>query len=737
MNITVKVNNGSGDSLNSLNSLNAVDAHISFKEYATLNNKPLAAFNIPENEMDNEKKILEYLIAYKDYLILILDPSFQNTATAPLVPTLPDELKKCSTEMQTSLYIAQNNLKREIGMQKFDYLKSGLMKARSNLNLATSPAIDQLKHKLTISQKRNSQVSQASISSQNSPNSSQSDLFNKLWKKKSNSRSNSNSVIGVSGNLPGSITDSGQKSKSGSEELRSPANNNFLTAGTATEEIYSFTNLISKENLEKINKFDEYNLKSLVLPRSFNKRPKNKMIFSFSDYTEYRKYFQMERVISSILQSNEVAKERKKLFSSGSLLLAEGIDIINYVMETCDFLEVEEAYRLCQNLVDHGYLINEEYDTTFKAENNAFYAFQSPYLWCSADCSPTDQDYISYLLRRSQMKESKTNLRPFETQRLPGLHTTHMSKWEKISELVKSDVKKHETLSKMERKALYLQEFGFWEFFRPRPSSPLIKSREDFWEVETTLTKKRITENILEETLKDQKLLDFQVNSVMKLVDQLSLNSFKVSTATKSLLTYCEVAIGCDPFLMKDEIENPWIVGDENLKSPGSVTTIYEIRLWTSSFLFLMNNTKGKNAFREFLSLEHSSENLEFWMKVEDLENLTACRKDYLSKAKLIYDEYIPQKSNQELNIPSQIRNNVVNLFKDENFNNLPYNCFKDVQEHVFLLMQKDSFARFCKSEYLSKAYKKSLNSIKLVDELSEFSIKKRGSTENLLKKLS
>ncbi|KAG2461921.1 RGS5 protein, partial [Polypterus senegalus] len=108
----------------------------------------------------------------------------------------------------------------------------------------------------------------------------------------------------------------------------------------------------------------------------------------------------------------------------------------------------------------------------------------------------------------------------------------------------------------------------------------------------------------------------------------------------------------------------------------------------------------GLNAFRSFLMSEFSEENIEFWMACEEYKKIKSPIK-METKAKKIYEEFIQTEAPKEVNID--------HFTKDVTIQNLVEptpTTFDLAQKRIFALMEKDSFARFLRSELYQELLK-------------------------------
>ncbi|PRP87959.1 hypothetical protein PROFUN_02696 [Planoprotostelium fungivorum] len=101
--------------------------------------------------------------------------------------------------------------------------------------------------------------------------------------------------------------------------------------------------------------------------------------------------------------------------------------------------------------------------------------------------------------------------------------------------------------------------------------------------------------------------------------------------------------------------------------------------------------------YREYLHDLHSSENLSFWMEVENYKNLPQEELEVVGRE--IYDKYISKDSPYEINIDSKMRKQVVASVAV----GYTQNIFTPIQNAIWKSMELDTFPKFLQSP----AYKK------------------------------
>ncbi|KAG6933779.1 regulator of G-protein signaling 1 [Chelydra serpentina] len=132
-----------------------------------------------------------------------------------------------------------------------------------------------------------------------------------------------------------------------------------------------------------------------------------------------------------------------------------------------------------------------------------------------------------------------------------------------------------------------------------------------------------------------------------------------------------------------------------------------EVMQWSQSLEKLLASQSGQGAFREFLKSEFSEENIEFWLACEDYKKT---KSDHLQdKAEKIYEEFVQIDAAKQINIDYHTRKATAKKAQDPTFTS-----FDEAQKTVYVLMERDSYPRFLKSEaYLNLLNKLQVNSVK------------------------
>ncbi len=140
----------------------------------------------------------------------------------------------------------------------------------------------------------------------------------------------------------------------------------------------------------------------------------------------------------------------------------------------------------------------------------------------------------------------------------------------------------------------------------------------------------------------------------------------------------------------------------------------------------LLSDVDGFKSFKSFLSQEFSVENILFWHEVEDFRSKKARNLpplEMMGEAQVIYSKYIIRGAPFEVNLPSKIvadlqqllKKEYGNLAEEESRDHVNANddetslvgnedvkvvptIFDTAQRNIFLLMETDSYHRYCSS---------------------------------------
>lgn len=123
------------------------------------------------------------------------------------------------------------------------------------------------------------------------------------------------------------------------------------------------------------------------------------------------------------------------------------------------------------------------------------------------------------------------------------------------------------------------------------------------------------------------------------------------------------------------------------------VVNYEEVKAWSDSFNRLMQNPAGRDLLKQHLVQEHADENILFWEAVEAYKHLRT-NDQMIETARNIYEQYVSSHATTEVSLDSKCRTAL-----DKNYTQPNKNTFDDAQQHIYKLMETDTFERFKRSK--------------------------------------
>ncbi|XP_019656268.1 regulator of G-protein signaling 6 isoform X4 [Ailuropoda melanoleuca] len=362
-----------------------------------------------------------------------------------------------------------------------------------------------------------------------------------------------------------------------------------------------------------------------------------------------------------------------KSFLSKIPSVVTGTDIVQWLMKNLSIEDPVEAIHLGSLIAAQGYIFPISDHVLTMKDDGTFYRFQAPYFWPSNCWEPENTDYAIYLCKRTMQNKARLELADYEAENLARLQRAFARKWEFIFMQAEAQVKIDRKKDKTERKILDSQERAFWDVHRPVPGC-----------VNTTEMDIR----------KCRRLKNPQkVKKITFLNAQIDRHCLKMSKVAESLIAYTEQYVEYDPLIMPAEPSNPWISDDITLwdiemsKEPSQ----QRVKRWGFSFDEVLKDQVGRDQFRRFLESEFSSENLRFWLAVQNLKKQPL--QDVAKRVEEIWQEFLAPGAPSAINLDSHSYEITSQNVKDGG-----RYTFEDAQEHIYKLMKSDSYARFLRS---------------------------------------
>ncbi|KAM3871135.1 regulator of G-protein signaling 6-like isoform 7-T7 [Diretmus argenteus] len=386
-------------------------------------------------------------------------------------------------------------------------------------------------------------------------------------------------------------------------------------------------------------------------------------------------YRKIEDIVMRIQdeKAGGVAIRTVKSFLSKIPSVVSGADIVQWLMKNLSIDDAAEAIHLGSLIAAQGYLFPISDHVLTLKDDGTLYRFQSPYFWPSNCWEPENTDYAIYLCKRTMQNKARLELADYEAENLARLQRAFARKWEFIFMQAEAQVKIDRKKDKAERKILDSQERAFWDVHRPVPGC-----------VNTTemdIRKCRREKN------------PHRVKKISFLNIQLDRHCMKVSKVADSLMGYTEQFVEYDPFVSASDPSNPWISDDtsfwdlEASRDPSQ----QRVKKWGFSLEEALKDPAGRDQFLKFLESEFSSENLRFWLEVQELKRRPL--QEVASRAQEIWQEFLAEGAPSSINLDSHSYERTSQNLKDPG-----RYSFEDAQEHIFKLMKSDSYARFLRS---------------------------------------
>uniref|UniRef100_A0A8C6T5R7 Regulator of G protein signaling 7b n=1 Tax=Neogobius melanostomus TaxID=47308 RepID=A0A8C6T5R7_9GOBI len=407
--------------------------------------------------------------------------------------------------------------------------------------------------------------------------------------------------------------------------------------------------------------------------------------------------FQMEEVIARMQEEkNGIPIRTVKSFLTKIPSVFSGSDIVQWMTKNLDIEDPVEALHLGTLMAAHGYFFPISDHVLTLKDDGTFYRFQTPYFWPSNCWEPENTDYAVYLCKRTMQNKARLELADYEAESLARLQRAFARKWEFIFMQAEAQAKVDKKRDKIERKILDSQERAFWDVHRPVPGC-----------VNTTEV----------DIKKSSRMKDPHKTRKVRLMSRLmaktsrekgkSLTNNALFSPESSLIGYTEQYLEYDPCLTPPDPSNPWISDDTTLweleasKEPGQ----QRVKRWAFGIDEVLKDPVGREQFLKFLESEFSSENLRFWLAVQEVKKRPI--REVPTRVQEIWQEFLAPGAPSAINVDSKSYDKTTQNVKDPG-----RYAFEDAQEHIYKLMKSDSYSRFIRSS----AYQELLQAKKKVN---------------------
>uniref|UniRef100_A0A671X152 Regulator of G protein signaling 6 n=1 Tax=Sparus aurata TaxID=8175 RepID=A0A671X152_SPAAU len=382
-------------------------------------------------------------------------------------------------------------------------------------------------------------------------------------------------------------------------------------------------------------------------------------------------YRKIEDIVTLIQDEEEGVPIRTvKSFMTKIPSVVTGTDIVQWLMKNLAIEDPAEAMHIGSLIAAQGYFFPISDHVLSLKDDGTFYRFQAPYFWPSNCWEPENTDYAIYLCKRTMQNKTRLELADYEAENLARLQRAFARKWEFIYMQAEAQVKIDRKKDKTERKILDSQERAFWDVHRPVPGC-VNTTEMDIRKCRRMKNPHRVKK------------------SVYGLVEEGTQCQSPIHTPSHHCRKGTKEDVEKEIIFLNTQLDRHCMKMSKVAES--KEPSQQRVKKWGFSLEEALKDPAGQELFLKFLESEFSSENLRFWLAVQDLKRMP--QQDVAQRAQDIWAEFLAEGAPSSINLDSHSYERTSQNLKDPG-----RYCYEDAQGHIYKLMKSDSYARFLRS---------------------------------------